>query len=178
MIDWEPLQPRLEALAAQGLTASEIARRLGRGISRNAVIGRAYRTKVALRPQTKGAPLSVRKPARTDDVRRVDTVFRIALLAEGLLSGSMKAAAQRQEVSVKAVGNWRRDAELVAQAEALAASVRARTQAAEARRREAAPPAIRARGPQPAIKNAAYWAAKVTQALRDFPMPQLARAAG
>lgn len=150
--DWTPdRQWELKCLAQAGWTAKQIADRWG--ISRNAVLGRAHRTGVTFPKKVRP---KVEKPARvyrtTDEVRAAKSAMFKRLHAEGKLGG--KSARPRQfrlealalyyagysaEKVARIMGcykvsvyNWRSDAELVAQAKAIAERVLAEKATAKA----------------------------------------------
>lgn len=101
------LQETLEALLAEGYTAGEAARaltkRFGISISRNAVIGRAYRTKTALkrahrRQYTDEQRIAVKllkeeelRAGRRPGVVFASRFFAMTIGARGLVSLSTKA---------------------------------------------------------------------------------------
>ena len=75
----------LRQMWSAGYSASEISRRLGGGITRNAVIGKAHRLKLSKRP----SPIIFDKPSQPDaktkklDDQKVDSVNKALLSVKG-----------------------------------------------------------------------------------------------
>jgi GcrA cell cycle regulator len=72
---------KLQKLWGKGLTASQIAEKLGDGITRNAVIGKAHRLKLPSRPSpVKAEPVKKASPTPTKKTEEVVETKKTSLL--------------------------------------------------------------------------------------------------
>jgi hypothetical protein len=110
---WLANQASLEMLAAEGLTASEIGKRLG--ISRDAVLGRCRRTGVPM-------PMDARKWSlgnRKGSPRAFSEPQIAAAIAARLAGASYRKAGDLVGASDQSVSNWMRDPALAAMGQRL-----------------------------------------------------------